>query len=441
MQRVAVIGSGGQASPRCPGRSARSPACTCIHLDHHYWSPGLGPDPRPGVGRRPARAARRRPVGRRRELRRHARAARRASRTRSCSWTCPAGSACSARCAGSARPTAGAGLPRRRSTSSSSAGSGRSRPGPGPKCSRSSTTCATADRRRPASSRTAEVLGVPRPAPATGAPDRTGGLEKRGSGVEPSRPGRSPPSARMVAREADRTRARRRRPDRPGLPRRSPVHGLARGDRLGPTHTPRVIVGTSAGAGVGAYLRLGLGAPDLAAMLSIEPLTERRGGASSAGSVRRATGPRRSVPARWPAPPHPRLLARGDHPAVEIRPEAVLGVTFPAGRVPDRELGRALRTLTGRECLADRPALDLHGAAWTTRAASCSARRRTRDRRRHRGRRVRRDPGYFQPVEIDGALVRRRRCPLAHERRRRPTRGARPRARLVSRCRRRATRR
>ena len=70
-----------------------------------------------------------------------------------------------------------------------------------------------------------------------------------------------------------------------------------------------VIVGTSAGAGVGAYLRLGLSGPDLAAMLSTEPLTEAGaeliGRLGPSGDWTTPVGPR-----TWPKPPHPRLVAR-----------------------------------------------------------------------------------------------------------------------------------
>ncbi|MGZ4753649.1 MAG: patatin-like phospholipase family protein [Acidimicrobiia bacterium] len=166
--------------------------------------------------------------------------------------------------------------------------------------------------------------------------------------------------------------------------------------------TASVIVGTSAGAGVGAYLRLGLSGPDLAAMLSTEPLTDEGaelvGRLGPSGDWTTPVGPR-----SWPKPPHPRLVARAITRPLKIRPEAVLGVTFPPGRVPTESWAGALRALTGtawpeeplwictvrtddarRVVLgrADAPKTDLATAV----AASSAI------------------PGYFQPVEIDGRL-------------------------------------
>jgi NTE family protein len=159
-------------------------------------------------------------------------------------------------------------------------------------------------------------------------------------------------------------------------------------------------VGTSAGAGVGAYLRLGLSAPDLAAMLSVEELSdagaELIGRLGPSGDWTTPVGPR-----TWPNLPHPRLLARAVTQPLCIRPEAVLGVTFPSGRVPTESWASALRPLTGdtwpREPLwictvrtddARRVVLGREGAPVTDLATAVAASAAI--------------PGYFQPVEIDG---------------------------------------
>ncbi len=166
-----------------------------------------------------------------------------------------------------------------------------------------------------------------------------------------------------------------------------------------------VIVGTSAGAGVGAYLRLGLSGPDLASMLSTEPMTDHGaeliGRLGPSGDWETPIGPR-----NWPRAPHPRLLARAVTRPFRIRPEAVLGVTFPPGRVPTESWAASLRELTRTEW---------PGAQWPAEPLwICTVR--MDDARRvvlGRGNAPRTDvatavaasaaiPGYFQPVEIGG---------------------------------------
>jgi NTE family protein len=161
-----------------------------------------------------------------------------------------------------------------------------------------------------------------------------------------------------------------------------------------------IVVGTSAGAGVGAYLRLGLSAPDLAAMLSVEELSDDgralidRLGPS--GDWTTPVGPR-----TWPNLPHPRLIARAVTQPLCIRPEAVLGVTFPDGRVPTESWAQALRPITGdgwppdplwicavRTDDARRVVLGRKGAPETDVATAVAASAAI--------------PGYFRPVEIDG---------------------------------------
>ncbi len=163
-----------------------------------------------------------------------------------------------------------------------------------------------------------------------------------------------------------------------------------------------LIVGTSAGAGVGAYLRLGLSSPDLAAMLSTEPMTDPGaaliGRLGPSGDWTTPIGPR-----NWPKPPHPRLVARAITRPLKIRPEAVLGVTFPPGRVPTESWAGSLRAITGSSWPADplwicavrtsdarRIVFGREGAPTTDVATAVAASAAI--------------PGYFQPVEIDGEL-------------------------------------
>lgn len=163
-----------------------------------------------------------------------------------------------------------------------------------------------------------------------------------------------------------------------------------------------VIVGTSAGAGVAAYLRLGLSGPDLAAMLSAEPLTDEGaeliGRLGPSGDWTTPVGPR-----TWPRAPHPRLVARAITRPLQIRPAAVLGVTFPNGRVPTETWAGSLRALTGttwpedplwictvRQDDARRIVLGRAAAPVTDLATAVAASAAI--------------PGYFQPVEIDGRL-------------------------------------
>jgi NTE family protein len=164
--------------------------------------------------------------------------------------------------------------------------------------------------------------------------------------------------------------------------------------------TASVIVGTSAGAGVGAYLRSGLSATDLAALLATELLSdagaELVGRLGPSGDWTTPVGPR-----TWPTPPHLKLLTRAITRPLDIRPEAVLGVTFPAGRIPTESWAGALRALTGpswpedplwicavRVDDASRVVLGREGAPVTDVATAVAASAAV--------------PGYFQPVEIDG---------------------------------------
>ncbi len=110
--------------------------------------------------------------------------------------------------------------------------------------------------------------------------------------------------------------------------------------------TADVIVGTSAGAGVGAYLRTGMSAPDYAAMLGVGAmspagvaLVEQLG---PSGDWQTPTRPR-----QWPQPPGLPLLGRIATRPLGVRPESVLGVTVPPGRIDTETWAAALRALTG----------------------------------------------------------------------------------------------
>lgn len=164
--------------------------------------------------------------------------------------------------------------------------------------------------------------------------------------------------------------------------------------------TASLIVGTSAGAGAGAYLRLGLSAPDFAALLATEPLsaegTDLIGRLGPSGDWTQPVGSR-----NWPRAPHPRLLARAITEPHRLRPEAVLGVSVPAGRVPTATWADALRPITGTEWPAD--------PLWICAVRLDDARRVVFGR----GNAPRPDlatavaasaaiPGYFQPVAVEG---------------------------------------
>ncbi len=125
-------------------------------------------------------------------------------------------------------------------------------------------------------------------------------------------------------------------------------------------------------------------------MLSVEELSAAGptliGRLGPSGDWTTPVGPR-----TWPNLPHPRLIARAVTQPLCLRPEAVLGVTFPDGRVPTESWADALRPITGDD-LASRPALDLHRPhrrrpPGRPRPRGCAG-----DRPRHCGRGLRRDP-------------------------------------------------
>ena len=106
-----------------------------------------------------------------------------------------------------------------------------------------------------------------------------------------------------------------------------------------------VVVGTSAGSGVGTSLRIGLSAADIAAR--VRGLDLSPAGAdlvARLGPTGDWTAPTRRR--EW-RPPHPRLLGRMARTPWRIPPEALLGVSVPTGRIDTESWTAALRPVTG----------------------------------------------------------------------------------------------
>ncbi len=106
-----------------------------------------------------------------------------------------------------------------------------------------------------------------------------------------------------------------------------------------------LIVGTSAGSAVGAYLRLGLAATDFAAFLSSQPIS------TAASELLAGLGPTGdwttpTVAREWTGP-HRDLVGRLVRTPWKIRPEALLGVAIPTGRIDTETWTAALRPLAG----------------------------------------------------------------------------------------------
>ena len=147
-------------------------------------------------------------------------------------------------------------------------------------------------------------------------------------------------------------------------------------------------------------------------------------------------------PRNWPKPPHPRLARRGRSPEpLQIRPEAVLGVTFPAGRVPTESWAGSLRATHRRRAWPDGPAVDLHGAHGRRAPGRARPRRaRRRPTSPPRSRRRPRSPGTSNRSRSTGAATSTAACTPRPT----PTSSARRTSTSCScrrRCRRRATRR
>jgi NTE family protein len=106
-----------------------------------------------------------------------------------------------------------------------------------------------------------------------------------------------------------------------------------------------VIVGTSAGSGVGATLRAGLAAPDFAARITGEPLSAE--GAALLKGMERLQPPRMrpELAGRMPLPEAPMLLARDLMAPWRFRPGRALAALAPEGRVPTTGMGERMRRL------------------------------------------------------------------------------------------------
>lgn len=109
--------------------------------------------------------------------------------------------------------------------------------------------------------------------------------------------------------------------------------------------TASLVVGTSAGSAAGTYLRLGLSAHDFAALLRQRELTpegvELVGRLGPTGDWTEPT-----VRRAW-AGPHPNLLGQLVRAPWRVRPEALLGVAIPTGRIDTESWTAALRPLAG----------------------------------------------------------------------------------------------
>jgi NTE family protein len=160
-----------------------------------------------------------------------------------------------------------------------------------------------------------------------------------------------------------------------------------------------VVVGTSAGAGIGTYLRLGITAPDMLARLEGRPLsTAGQAVVDAFGEPGDWTRP--TVAREW-RPPHPQLLGRLVRTPWKVRPEALLGVALPTGRMDTELWTSAIRDAAGtvwpRESLwicavrmddACRVVFGRPGAPHTDVATAVGASSAI--------------PGYFAPVTIHG---------------------------------------
>ena len=166
----------------------------------------------------------------------------------------------------------------------------------------------------------------------------------------------------------------------------------------------QIIVGTSAGSLVGAFVRAGLSGTDLAARATEETMSdEGRGLVDRAVAATQHLSPLPSRPPRRhgvPTMSAPAALVRAAFQPWSTRPGAVAAAALPVGRIsteiiasgirplfdhwPDRtlwinavDLHRGRRVTFGRD---DAPAADVGAAV----AASCAI------------------PGFFAPVSIDG---------------------------------------
>jgi NTE family protein len=164
-----------------------------------------------------------------------------------------------------------------------------------------------------------------------------------------------------------------------------------------------VIVGTSAGSVVGALLRAGASAPDLAARATGAPLSSegrRLVARAATGNAHLPPIPTRPERRRVPAMSAPGALARAARQPWNARPGALAAALLPQGRVPTELVAAGLRPLfagwpdaalwinavqldTGRRVTFGRDATNETAVADAV-AASCAI------------------PAFFAPVLIDG---------------------------------------
>ncbi len=200
---------------------------------------------------------------------------------------------------------------------------------------------------------------------------------------------------------------------------------LADGTRGDATH----IVGTSAGSGIGAYLRLGLTPRDLIDNYhGREPSPEGAAIAARFGDSGDWTQP--TLRREW-RPPHPKLLGRVVRSPWRVRPEALLGVSVPTGRI-DTESWTAALTRGDRPSVAGPAPLDLRGTDGRRSSSRLRSAHQPRDRCRDRGRRQLRDPRLLRTGHHSRATICGWRRALAHQRRCSPRRVARPRGRVLT---------
>jgi NTE family protein len=126
--------------------------------------------------------------------------------------------------------------------------------------------------------------------------------------------------------------------------------GLAEATGWDP-RTADVVVGTSAGAGMGTYLRLGLAPADMLARIESRPLS-RDGQALVDRFGEPGDWTRPTVAREW-RPPHPQLLGKLLRTPWKVRPEALLGVAVPTGRVDTEVWTAAFRAGAGTVWPAD----------------------------------------------------------------------------------------
>ena len=116
-----------------------------------------------------------------------------------------------------------------------------------------------------------------------------------------------------------------------------------------------VIVGTSAGSGVGALVRAGLGGRDLAARVLGEPLSAE-GARIVAGAPRPATSlppPQRA--AGFGRPSSPELLWRSFVQPWRLRPGHLVAAGLPEGNQPTAMIGERIRAVYGSRRWPDQP--------------------------------------------------------------------------------------